>query len=78
MPVNSQLHSQHRTVARGPKLNFPEFSGLYPDGWIRRAEKYFELVSVPNEDRVKIAVLYLTARADTWWRGAWCNANTFL
>ena len=56
---NNQMQSQHKAVARGPKLNFPESNGNEPDGWIRKAEKYFELVGVPTEDRVKIAVLLL-------------------
>ena len=71
-----QLQNQHRAVARGPKLTFPEFAGENTDGWIRKAEKYFELVGVPTEDRVKIAVLYITGKAEFWWRGTGCNANT--
>ena len=71
-----QLQNQHRAVARGPKLTFPEFAGEDTDGWIRKAEKYFELVGVPTEDRVKIAVLYITGKAEFWWRGTGCNANT--
>jgi hypothetical protein len=53
------MHFQHRAVAKGPKISFPEFDGSDVDGWIRKAEKYFELVRVPNEDRVPIAVLYI-------------------
>ena len=50
------MQVQHRAVAKGPKLRFPEFDGSDPDGWIRKAEKYYELVGVPNEDTVKIVV----------------------
>ena len=55
----TQMHYQYRTVANGPKLSFPEFNGTGPDGCIRKAEKFFELVGVPTEERVKIAVLYI-------------------
>lgn len=71
-----QLHQQHKMVARGPKLNFPEFIGEDADGWIRKCEKYFEMVGVPTEDRVKIAVMYINGKAEFWWRGTGCNANT--
>lgn len=69
-----QLQQQHRAVARGPKLYFPEFSGEDTDGWIRKAEKYFEMVGVPPEDRVKVAVLYVNGKAEYWWRGTGKNA----
>lgn len=62
LPYNDQLRFQHRVVARGPKLSFPEFHGDDYDGWIRKAEKYFELLGIPPEDRVKIAVLYVSGR----------------
>jgi hypothetical protein len=39
-------------VAKGPKLTFLEFDGIDLDGWIRKSEEYFEMVGVPNEDRV--------------------------
>lgn len=47
---DSQMLSQHKAIARGPKLQFPEFNGDDPDGWIRKAEKYFEMVGVPTEN----------------------------
>jgi hypothetical protein len=49
-------------------LSFPEFEGIDPDGWIRKAEKYFELVGVANEDRVQLVVLYIKGKAEYWWR----------
>jgi len=72
---HNHMQVQHRAVAKGPKLSFPEFDGSDPDGWIRKAEKYYELVGVPNEDRVKIVVLYISGKAEYWWRGTGCNAN---
>jgi len=71
----AQMHFQHRIVAKGPKLSFPEFDGTDVDGWIRKAEKYFELVRIPNEDRVQIAVLYIQGKAEFWWRGTGCTAH---
>jgi hypothetical protein len=73
-----QLQQQQKHVSRGPKLIFPEFNGTDVDGWIRKPEKYYELVGVPNEHRVQIAVLYLEGRAEYWWRGTGCNPQTLL
>jgi hypothetical protein len=73
---HQQMHYQHKAIARGPKLNFPEFSGEDVEGWIRKAEKYFELIGVPNEDRVQIAIMYISGKAEFWWRGTGCNART--
>lgn len=60
MQLSHQMLSEHKTIARGPKLSFPEFEASDPDGWIRKTEKYFELVAVPNKGRVKIAVMHVT------------------
>ena len=75
-PFQSHLQFQQKMVAKGPKLSFPEFEGLDLDGWIRKAEKFFELVAVPSEDKVKIAVMYMKGKADYWWRGTGCNPST--
>lgn len=50
-------------------FNFKKkFDGFDSDGWIKKAEKYFELIGVPNEERVKVAVMYIKGRAGFWWR----------
>jgi hypothetical protein len=64
-PFHNQLQF-HKAIAKGPKLSFPEFEGIDPDGWIIKAEKYFELVGVANEDRVQLAVLYIKGKAEYW------------
>lgn len=73
---NQYIHHQQKTVTRGPKLDFPEFDGEDPDGWIRKADRYFAMVGIPPEDRVKVAVMYIKGRAEYWWRGTGCNALT--
>jgi len=52
------MHFQHKAVAKGPKLSFPKFDGSDPDGWIRKAEKYFEMVGVPNEESENFCVIH--------------------
>lgn len=72
---NAQLLYQHRAVARGPKLTFLEFHGEDADGWIRKGEKYFEMVGVPVEEWVKTVVLYVEGKAKFCWRGTGYNAS---
>lgn len=67
---------QQKMVAKGPKLSFPKFDGHDPDGWIGKSEKYFELVGIPNEQRVQIAAIYIMGKAEYWWRGTGCNATS--
>lgn len=71
-----QMQMHQKIVAKGPKLSFPEFDGTDSDGWIRKAELFFELVGVPNEQSVHIAVMYIVGKAEYWWRGTGCNANS--
>jgi hypothetical protein len=68
----SQVQSQHKIVAKGPKLSFPEFDGTDPDGWIRKAEKYFDLVGVSSEEKVQLAILYIKGKVEFWWRSTGC------
>ena len=63
-------------MAKGPKLSFPQFDGTDPDGWIRKAKKFFELLVVPTEDKVKKAVMYMNGKVECWWRGTGGNPST--
>lgn len=72
---HNYINHQRKAVARGPKITFPEFDGQDPEGWIQKAEKYFDMVGVPTEDRVPIAVMYIRGKAEFWWRGTGCQAH---
>lgn len=83
--LEPEQHSRHQhfpennrvqAILKSPKLNFPEFDGTDPDGWIAKAEKYFEVARMPLEQRSEYAVTYLKGRASYWWRGTGCNATT--
>ena len=69
----SQMQFQQKVVAKEPKLTFPEFDGTDPDGWIRKSKKFFELAAVPTEVN---SVMYLSGKAEYWWRGTGCNPST--
>ena len=67
------MQFQQKVVAKEPKLTFPEFDGTDPDGWIRKSKKFFELAAVPTEVN---SVMYLSGKAEYWWRGTGCNPST--
>ena len=59
-----------KSISKGPKLDFPSFSGENPLGWIKQVNKYFQLAQTPNECKVDLSLTYITGRADNWVRSA--------
>jgi hypothetical protein len=57
---------QHRPYHKGPRHDFPKYDGTATSAWIKKTEKYFKLCHVPEEEKVEVATLYFTAKADTW------------
>ena len=49
-----------------PKLELFTFEGTNPRTWIRKCQKYFQLYSVQEEQKVDLATLYLGEKADIW------------
>lgn len=48
------------------KLEFPRFHGEDLEGWLLRAEYFFEVGGVSLDNRVKLATLHLEGRAIQW------------
>jgi hypothetical protein len=63
-----EIHQQqqHRPYHKGPRHDFPKYDGTATGAWIKKAEKYFKLCHVPEEEKVEVATLYFTAKADIW------------
>lgn len=57
-----------RALTKGPKMEFPKFSGEDPVGWIRQGNKYFQMAAAPEEYKVSLAQLYIVDEADVWLR----------
>ena len=57
-----------RSLTKGPKLEFPRFSGEDPVGWIRQCNKYFQMSAASDEYKVSLAQMYIIGEADTWLR----------
>jgi len=51
---------------RGRKLEMPLFEGENPDEWIFRAERYFAVNQLADEEKIESAVLYFEAAALAW------------
>jgi len=72
---SSSSHCSHQTI-KNPnyleqhkvKLNFPQFNGEDPNGWLYRAEQYFEYMGIPLEEQVSLASFHLKGIALQWHR----------
>ncbi|KAE8675396.1 C2H2 and C2HC zinc fingers superfamily protein, putative isoform 1 [Hibiscus syriacus] len=52
-----------------PKIELPFFEGVNPRGWVQKCLKYFSICGVPVEQRVELATMYLTGKAEVWFDG---------
>ncbi|EEE62873.1 hypothetical protein OsJ_17676 [Oryza sativa Japonica Group] len=70
-PEPHHPHYEHRPhyadpAKRSRNVDFPTFEGDYLESWIRKAEKYFSLYQTPEEDKVLLAEVHISGRADQW------------
>lgn len=58
---------------RFKKLDMPLFDGNNPDGWILRAERYFQFYRLTEEDKIEAAIVSLEGDALLWfqWEHRW-------
>ncbi|XP_039023154.1 uncharacterized protein LOC120155744 [Hibiscus syriacus] len=52
-----------------PKIELPFFDGSNPRGWLQKCLKYFSLCSIADEQKVEVATMYLTGKAEIWFDG---------
>ncbi|GMI86644.1 hypothetical protein HRI_002333700 [Hibiscus trionum] len=52
-----------------PRIELQVFDGENPRGWLRKCHKYFAILEVPDHQRLDVAAMYLTGRAETWFDG---------
>jgi len=50
-------------LSRLSRIDFPKFEGEDAQGWIYKCEQFFELDSIGENMRVKIASIHLSGRA---------------
>lgn len=47
---------------------FPIFSGDDPDGWVGKAERYFEVYELTEKEKIGAAILGLEGDALSWFQ----------
>ncbi|XP_039044642.1 uncharacterized protein LOC120184185 [Hibiscus syriacus] len=52
-----------------PKIELQFFDGTNPRSWIRKCEKYFSIFVVPELQKLEIAAMYFTGKAEVWFDG---------
>ncbi|KAL0545922.1 hypothetical protein IC582_015819 [Cucumis melo] len=52
------------------KLEMPVFNGEDPDGWIYRAEHYFQMHLLNEQEKLKIAIVSMEGKGLCWFRWA--------
>lgn len=57
-----------RNSWRHKKLDLPLFDGSNPDGWILRAERFFNFYSLSEEEKVEATVVALEGQALLWFQ----------
>lgn len=54
---------------RSTRYEFPKFDGDGFEGWLMRAEFFFEVAKVPEKGRVRVAAIHMEGKALQWHRG---------
>ncbi|XP_010263147.1 PREDICTED: NADH dehydrogenase [ubiquinone] flavoprotein 1, mitochondrial-like [Nelumbo nucifera] len=67
-PTSSSMSvSEHTSDSLPRKLELPIFDGENPDGWLFRAECYFEINGLLPAERLRVAVVCLEGDALAWY-----------
>ncbi|KAL2226833.1 UNVERIFIED_CONTAM: hypothetical protein Sindi_2042000 [Sesamum indicum] len=51
------------------RLEFPHFDEENARGWVRRCSRYFQLIPIPDDQRVSMASIYMQGKAELWYQG---------
>ncbi|KAL0439602.1 UNVERIFIED_CONTAM: Retrovirus-related Pol polyprotein from transposon.6 [Sesamum latifolium] len=50
-------------------MEFPCFDGENARSWVRRCIRYFQLIPIPDDQKVPIASVYMQGKAELWYQG---------
>ncbi|KAL0408313.1 UNVERIFIED_CONTAM: hypothetical protein Sradi_1765700 [Sesamum radiatum] len=53
------------------RMELPVFNGEEARTWIRRCTRYFQLIPIPEEQKVSLASVYMQGRAELWFQVIW-------
>ncbi|KAE8732994.1 auxin response factor 18-like [Hibiscus syriacus] len=52
-----------------PKIEIQMFDGTNLRGWVRKYQMYFSIFKVPKNQKMELATMYLTGKAEIWFDG---------
>ncbi|KAL4318355.1 hypothetical protein GQ457_18G008640 [Hibiscus cannabinus] len=67
-PTLQDKQSQ-QTFFPKPKIEIQLFDGTNPRSWIRKCDRYFSIFAIPNTQKLSVASMYLTGKAEVWYDG---------
>ncbi|KAL0350240.1 UNVERIFIED_CONTAM: hypothetical protein Sradi_4173200 [Sesamum radiatum] len=65
-PPSEENPTQYNAIHR---MEFPLYNGEEAKIWIRRCNRYFQIISIPEEQKVPLASVYMQGRAELWYQG---------
>ena len=65
----AELENSTRSMLFNSRIEFPQFDGVNPRGWVKKCSNYFNLCKTPSQHKVELASLYLIGKAETWYSG---------
>ena len=60
--IGYHSHSTNSFQTRSSKLNFPNFEGENPSGWIYKCDRFFKINGIEDQEKVGLDSLYLEGR----------------
>ncbi|KAL0290655.1 UNVERIFIED_CONTAM: hypothetical protein Scaly_2662700 [Sesamum calycinum] len=70
--IPRQEHHTHQNIGTYSALNkmeFPYFDGENSRGWVRRCVRYFQLIPIPDDQKVPMASVYMQGKVELWYQG---------
>ncbi|KAL0350214.1 UNVERIFIED_CONTAM: hypothetical protein Sradi_4170600 [Sesamum radiatum] len=64
--ANQSNSGSYNTLHR---MEFPLFNGEDARAWIRRCTKYFQMIPIPEDQKVPLASIHMEGRAELWYQG---------
>ncbi|KAL0376670.1 UNVERIFIED_CONTAM: hypothetical protein Scaly_0784600 [Sesamum calycinum] len=65
-PPSEENPTQYNAIHR---MEFPLFNGEEARIWVRRCNRYFQMIPIPEEQKVPLASVYMQGRAELWYQG---------
>ncbi|KAL0324565.1 UNVERIFIED_CONTAM: Transposon Ty3-G Gag-Pol polyprotein [Sesamum calycinum] len=65
-PPSEENPTQYNAIHR---MEFPLFNREEARIWVRRCNRYFQMIPIPEEQKVPLASVYMQGRAELWYQG---------